>query len=362
MTRSHFLIATIACSLATSSIATAAEVRYRLTHIVGGSPIAQLQAGDMNRKGEVVGSITDFPNDHAFLWNGQFVDLHARIDAASSSTFARGNNNRSDIAGNSVDAAGNVHGFLLLRGSKLVPVEVFAGSPIAISDVNNRRQVTGTVTDTSGVKHGFVWQRSEAMLFDPLPVHRGRLSVAEINDRGVVVGTSGQQFEEFDSEQAVIWKDGETIPIAPGTVGPDDEPANSQGIAINNRGQAIGELSGLFSAEGYSFVWQDGQLTQLPTLDGGNPAANEVFDINNRGAIVGWSSHAGSGGALTAVLWQDGSIVDLNERVDASDPLREFVTLRFGVAINDRGEIVAQGHDSRAGQFHFDLYLLTPVR
>jgi probable HAF family extracellular repeat protein len=360
MTRSHFFMATFASLLATSSVAAAKDVHYRLTHIVGGSPIAQLQAGDLNNKGEVVGSVSDFPNLHAFVWNGQFVDLSSQIDPASNSTVASGINNRSDIAGSFADANGFTHGFLLLRGSELVPVEVSQGSEVFVSDVNNRRQVLGTTTDPSGQSHGFVWQRGEAMLFDPLPFHQGRLTVAEINDRGVVVGTSGRQIDELDSEQAVIWKDGAITLIAPQTIGPDDEPANSRGMAINNRGQAIGEINGLFSNDGYSFVWQDGELTQLPALAGGSPVANLVFDINDRGDIVGWSSRPGSD--LIAMLWHDGAAIDLNERVDASDPLQPFVTLRFAAAINNKGEIVAQGLDSRADPFRFELYLLTPIR
>jgi probable HAF family extracellular repeat protein len=176
----------------------------------------------------------------------------------------------------------------------------------------------------------------------------------------VVVGTSGRQIDEFDSEQAVVWKDGAVVPIAPQTFGPDDEPANSQGIAINNRGQAIGELGARFSGGGYSFVWQDGQLIELPALDGLDPAVNVVFDINNRGVIVGETNLRS--GDLAATLWQDGSVVNLNDLVDPGDPLRPFVTLRIGVAINDKGEIVAQGHDSRAEPLRFDLYLLQPVR
>ena len=49
---------------------------------------------------------------------------------------------------------------------------------------------------------------------------------------------------------------------------------------------------------------------------------------------------------------------DLNALIDPADPLRRFVTLRDGVDINDRGQILANGGDSRTGEGH--AYLVSP--
>ena len=51
--------------------------------------------------------------------------------------------------------------------------------------------------------------------------------------------------------------------------------------------------------------------------------------------------------------------MDLNALIDPADPLQPFVTLVEGVDINDLGQILANGFDSRTGESH--AYLLTPV-
>ena len=50
---------------------------------------------------------------------------------------------------------------------------------------------------------------------------------------------------------------------------------------------------------------------------------------------------------------------DLNALIDPADPLQPFVTLVDGVDINDRGQILANGFDSRTGEVH--AYVVSPV-
>jgi PEP-CTERM motif len=52
---------------------------------------------------------------------------------------------------------------------------------------------------------------------------------------------------------------------------------------------------------------------------------------------------------------------DLNDLIDPADPLRPYVNLFEGADINDRGQILAHGFDSRIPGFHFHAYLASPI-
>jgi len=60
-----------------------------------------------------------------------------------------------------------------------------------------------------------------------------------------------------------------------------------------------------------------------------------------------------------AFLWDGATLQDLNALIDPADPLRPFVTLLSGLAINDLGQILAAGTSSRNRGVR--AYLLTPV-
>ena len=60
-----------------------------------------------------------------------------------------------------------------------------------------------------------------------------------------------------------------------------------------------------------------------------------------------------------AFLWDGTTLQDLNALIDPADPLQPFVTLVEGVDINDLGQILANGFDSRTGELH--AYLVSPI-
>ena len=73
--------------------------------------------------------------------------------------------------------------------------------------------------------------------------------------------------------------------------------ASSVAIAINNRGQVVGESS-TATGESHAFLWQKGTMTDLGTLGGASSVAGA---INNRGQVVGNSLTATD--ELHAALW-----------------------------------------------------------
>lgn len=91
-------------------------------------------------------------------------------------------------------------------------------------------------------------------------------------------------------------------------------PAGSWAQAINKREQVIGGWENrdteFFE---HAFLWEDGVLTELPSLGG---LDNAALHINDRGQISGWSTQPNCAFdifevCLRAVLWQDGGIIDL---------------------------------------------------
>ena len=84
----------------------------------------------------------------------------------------------------------------------------------------------------------------------------------------------------------------------------------------------------------------DGKMHDLGTL-GGDTSRPRA--INELGQVVG--SAETKEGTTHAFLW-NGSMHDLNDLIDPSDPLEPFVTLENASDINTRGQIVADGSDT----------------
>src|SRR5262249_58824673 len=96
-----------------------------------------------------------------------------------------------------------------------------------------------------------------------------------------------------------------------------------------------------------AFLYRDGKMSELGTLDGEGSTA---YGINSRGRIVGsWTI---KGSERHAFLYADGKVIDLNALL----PANSGWTLPEAQAINDHSQIVGVGQfqgKSRA-------YLLSP--
>jgi probable HAF family extracellular repeat protein len=339
MTRSQFFMATLACSLATSSIAAHAESRYRLTQIVPDTPASTILAADLNDRGQVVGFVQDSSGrDHAFAWrDGTLTNLGPLFDAASPSTRATANNDRGDILGVFFDTTSDKFVIALLpRRGEVTRIEGLPGETedAGVADINNRGQIAAASFFEDGSTQAFIWEDGNVMPLPALAGDTSSLAVA-LNEHGEVLGTS-----RGPTGHVVIWKDAQPrdLNIPAGT--PRD---------INDREQVVGTL------QRRGFLWERGTLMSLPVFDGA--VITQAASINNAGEIVGESDLETS---ARATLWEDGQIFNLNDLVVSNDPQRSFVNLQSASQINDRGAIVAIGRDSR---FPSELrtYLLTPV-
>jgi hypothetical protein len=80
------------------------------------------------------------------------------------------------------------------------------------------------------------------------------------------------------------------------------------------------------------------------------------WNSNNSLDVVSW-------------IWEEGTLYPLNALIDPSDPLKPYLQIRTPLSINDQGQILAVGYDTRvlgnACPFPSEncgtgLYLLTP--
>ena len=125
---------------------------------------------------------------------------------------------------------------------------------------------------------------------------RGSQAVA-INERGQIVGESETASGET---HAFLWQHGTMTDL--GTLG----GSFSSAVAINEHGQVVGGSSTTTLDEFHAFLWQHGTMTDLGTLGG---SFSSAFAINERGQVVGQSTT--TSGEFHAFLWQHGTMTDL---------------------------------------------------
>ena len=133
----------------------------------------------------------------------------------------------------------------------------------------------------------------------------------------------------------MLWNNGTISDL--GTLG----GTQSAAYAINNLGQVTGWAHTASEAT-HVFLSSNGTMTDLGTF-GLDPVGEA---INNNGVIVGQSGNG-------AWIWSNGVFQNLNNLI----PPGSGFTLDNATAINDKGQIVANGKNS-TGQEH--AFLLTP--
>ena len=184
--------------------------------------------------------------------------------------------------------------------------------------------------------HAVIWQPDGTMQeLQPLPGDSTSAATA-INDRGQVVGISGacgQAVGSVSAAHAVLWQNG--VPMDLGNIGGD---AWNTPAAINNKGVVVGFAN---TAPGtdrifQAFIWTSATGMQpLPAPP--NSIRSEALGINGKGQVVGLV-RVPSG--LSAVIWQNGAMTDLNHVTQAGSP-----HLLYANDINDAGEIVGEALD-----------------
>lgn len=275
---------------------------------------------------------------------GQLIPLKSLGGVGS---FATRMNERGDLIGASVDAAGAYRAVVWWRGERSpTPLGIGDASPVAINEsghivgyadgglflwragsvtylkrtaqapsINDRDEVAGTATAEDGTSRAFLWRGGRVT---PLPTPKGMNSRAvDINNSGQVIGAITRPDDA--TEQAVLWQQGRMIRL--GTLG----GAGSVPVAINDSGQVAGNSAVAGSPDDHPFLWQRGRMTDL--LAGTGATAGRVADLNATGMMTGTASFGDHDSR--PVLWRAGRMTDIG--------LPGHVAI--GSDINDRGDI-----------------------
>ena len=337
------LLVILTSLLCASGVPAWADPGYRLVPITDGTE-TNVSVSDLNRRGEVVGMRSIDGVTRAFRWRaGTFTDLHDRVDPSSTFTQAAGINDLSTIVGDTFTADA-FRGFLL-RGTLVSPLTVVAGEEQVFPfDINNRGQII--VDSLGGAQSGsFLKQGASVQFLEGLPGETDTMHALAINERGVIAGNT----RTADGNRAVLWQEGTLM-----NLGVVADATSSFASALNDFNRVVGFVS--IGGRSQAMRWRDGTMTLLPQLS--QDQASGASSINNWGVIVGGTTILQPAFRSTATLWLGTRVLELDGLVRADDPLKPFVHLEGAQLINDRGDIVAAGSDSRTPQTR-TIYLLT---
>ncbi len=310
----------------------------------------------INDRGEIAGQSENGVIDpllgvieaRAVVWNnGKIIDL-GTFGGNQSAAFSI--NNQGQVGGFALNAIPDplsiygvfffgstnttqTRGFLWQNGRKR-DLGTLGGPDTFAVFVNARGQVSGgsytnwTPNPTTGLAtiDPFLWENGRMIDVGTLGGTFG-LPVAP-NNRGQLAGSSNLA---GDTAAHPFFWDRATLTDL-GTLG----GTNGAGNWLNDAGEVVGQADLAGDEAHHAFLWKNGRMKDLGVLPG--DTCSSAFAINSLSQIVGISS-PDCGFFITAFLWEDGDLVDLNDLVS---PKSDVILLEPNV-ITDQGVIGVNG-------------------
>jgi probable HAF family extracellular repeat protein len=243
-------------------------------------------------------------------------------------TFGMSINDAGDVVGQAWFSDIFPHAFLY-RGGTLDSIAGDIGETTTSEaiDINNAGDIV--------VKVDGLWALFSGGIAEPLPQDptTGGIEPVAINDAGVIVGS--MMFDLEAGVHAATLANGDHTDL--GTI---EDSAGSQGMAINNWGDAVGMVFAGpdFTDPQHAALFSGGDVIDLGVLDG--HANSLATGINDQGVIVGGSSST-AGDGNRAFVYACEQMVDLNTRIP--DDADAWV-LATAYAINEAGQIAGFGN------------------
>ena len=212
------------------------------------------------------------------------------------------------------------------------------------SAVNNKGWADGAATlpgDTA--QHAVLWLKERKINIGTFGGPNSAVFGKGLNERGQVVGAAetstpdplGQNFCGMGTGlvcSPFIWQNGVMTQLP--TLG------GYNGIIydVNNRGVMAGQAQNTTldptctasTQEAKPVLWENGQIQELPTVPGDNDG--NAYEINDRGQAVGSSGNCPDFGSAHAVLWENGTLTDLGNFGGTMN--------NAAFDINNRGQVV----------------------
>ncbi len=310
----------------------------------------------VNNAGQVAGWGRKRSTVFAFIWKNDGTPPLQLGTLGGSTSYGSAINDLGQVAGWSY-TQNNVtqHAFLWENdGHPMRDLGTLGGQDSIAIAINATGEVTGYADTHSGDRHAFLWKNDGKPMKDLGTVGGDWSQPITMNASGQVTGVSTVDADGL-VYHAFLWRNDGSPMVDLGALDPND--SYNTPTKVNASGEVVGsEDSGVTNVY-RAFLWRnDG----TPMFDLGNLSAISADawaeDINDSGWVVGIS--AVDSGYNHAFLWKDNGqgMKDLNDLIDPSDPLKSYITLDGAQAINDAGDIVAVGGDSRTGEEH--TYLL----
>jgi probable HAF family extracellular repeat protein len=304
---------------------------------------AVTQGNGINDTGDLAANCTIAGMTHGCVRSKGSFTLFDYPDAAF--TGAYGISGAGDIVGRYRDAAGVTHGFIY-SGGKFTPIDIPGSTATAASAINSVGDFVGRYT-SGGISHAFVMNSpvTSYTITDLGVLHGGSFSQASQGntDNGMIAGVSDTP---DGTQHAVLWQFGQAIDLAAKGLGGQ----NSFAVGLNEKAVVVGVAETAESdPEDFCayhtglrcvpFLWQNGEMIQLPTLGGNNGA---VSAVNKKGAMAGLAQTAVKDSTCLAPISHDYEAVVWGPAANQIRPLRPLPGDSVGVAfwINDLGQVV----------------------